>query len=635
MAVNLFVNRLYVLTEQGLVAYDEHFHPGVNIIRGDNSSGKSTITHLLFYGLGGDYTHFVAEARRCSQVLVEVRMGDATVTLSRSLDKDREGRVKRRQGMTLHWGTLDEALQGRCRSLSLPYATQDGCESFSSMLFDLLDIPLVQADTRITMHQLLRLMYVDQDSPSQSLFLQEPFDTQAKREAVADLLTGIYDDALYQARATLRRQEGELTDARAVLRSLQAALPAECRSTATVRALIAASEQDIARYADDIARLRSGDIPERANKQLVDLQKAQVATLAQQCAHLEQEARDCEYGLQDTRLFLQALTAKRDALERSMATHRVLGSMHLTCCPECLAPLANEAPVGMCRLCKSPLAEQSSTTQARRMMEELTMQMRETEGELRSEQERLPLLKQRLRALRRQYGAARKALDRSLGTARGSLAEQLEDLHYRQGCAQGELLQYHTLLEQAEYYERQVALLARLQSDVARTRALIQRRETLQEHRRREALASMQHHAVYFLHHDQDCQRAFAQAEPQDFHIDFGADAVFLQQPHARYSASSSFFLKLVARFALLLSSIDLPWMRYPRFILADNMEDKGMEPSRVHRFQTTLVSRLERCPAGSFQVIFTTSCLAPSLEDSRYVVGDRYSMQHKSLRNV
>ena len=44
MAANLFVNRLYVLTESGLVAYDEPFHHGVNIIRGENSSGKSTIT---------------------------------------------------------------------------------------------------------------------------------------------------------------------------------------------------------------------------------------------------------------------------------------------------------------------------------------------------------------------------------------------------------------------------------------------------------------------------------------------------------------------------------------------------------------------------------------------------------------
>ena len=39
MAVSFFVNRLYVLTTEGKVAYDEEFHHGVNIIRGENSSG--------------------------------------------------------------------------------------------------------------------------------------------------------------------------------------------------------------------------------------------------------------------------------------------------------------------------------------------------------------------------------------------------------------------------------------------------------------------------------------------------------------------------------------------------------------------------------------------------------------------
>ena len=33
MASNLFVQRLYILTRDGKVAYDECFHRGVNIIR--------------------------------------------------------------------------------------------------------------------------------------------------------------------------------------------------------------------------------------------------------------------------------------------------------------------------------------------------------------------------------------------------------------------------------------------------------------------------------------------------------------------------------------------------------------------------------------------------------------------------
>ena len=69
---NLFLNRLIIYTKENKVAYDEKFHKGVNIIRGDNSSGKSTISHFIFYVLGGAFNDWVKEARECSKVYAEV-----------------------------------------------------------------------------------------------------------------------------------------------------------------------------------------------------------------------------------------------------------------------------------------------------------------------------------------------------------------------------------------------------------------------------------------------------------------------------------------------------------------------------------------------------------------------------------
>ena len=45
MASRIQIQRLKVLTRTGQTAYDECFHKGINIIRGENSSGKSTITY--------------------------------------------------------------------------------------------------------------------------------------------------------------------------------------------------------------------------------------------------------------------------------------------------------------------------------------------------------------------------------------------------------------------------------------------------------------------------------------------------------------------------------------------------------------------------------------------------------------
>ena len=51
----LKLNRLTIYTKSGKIAYDQNFHEGVNIIRGHNSAGKSTIGNFIFYVLGGDF----------------------------------------------------------------------------------------------------------------------------------------------------------------------------------------------------------------------------------------------------------------------------------------------------------------------------------------------------------------------------------------------------------------------------------------------------------------------------------------------------------------------------------------------------------------------------------------------------
>lgn len=47
----LFVNR-FAVSKSGKFVYNEPFKKGVNIIRGVNGTGKSTVTDLLSYALG-------------------------------------------------------------------------------------------------------------------------------------------------------------------------------------------------------------------------------------------------------------------------------------------------------------------------------------------------------------------------------------------------------------------------------------------------------------------------------------------------------------------------------------------------------------------------------------------------------
>jgi hypothetical protein len=184
MRNNLFLNRLQIITENGKIAYDEIFHKGVNIIRGDNSSGKSTITHFIFYVLGGAFNDFVPEARKCSLVIAEIEMNNEIYTLKREIIKDEKENISTQTPIYFYWGDMNESFSPPIGKTwqKFGYNTTDNKKSFSNVLFDNLGLPIVKGDNNITFHQILRLLYIDQDSPTSSLFYYEHFDSQLTRE---------------------------------------------------------------------------------------------------------------------------------------------------------------------------------------------------------------------------------------------------------------------------------------------------------------------------------------------------------------------------------------------------------------------------------------------------------------------
>ena len=635
MAVSFFVNRLYVLTTDGKVAYDELFHHGVNIIRGANSSGKSTITHLLFYGLGGEYTQFVTQARHCSRVMVEVCLDNAVLTLSRPIDLDVEGRVLTQRGMTIYWGTLDEALQGVCESGTFGYKISAKTKSYSNVLFEVMGMPIVQGDNNITMHQLLRLLYIDQESPTASLFYYEQFDNQTTRETVADLLLGIFDEELYAAKLRQKDLEAELSDVKIELRALGNSLDARQRSTKFIQGEIDDRNKKMEQMAEIIRQLRRGEAVEEQHKPQTEKWKEEVRMLEKMCEKEEENIDLLQYDIEDTDMFVAELTRKQEALRHSVSTREILGNLRLEYCPECLSPLPQDTPEGICHLCRQKTDNHMGVTQAKRLIAEISFQKQESEAILRKEEEELTAAKAKLRSLKAKRKTARRNLDELLGNARSSIAGSIEDLNYQKGQLNGELQQFYTMLELAEKYEQLTAKKAQLEAKMDSNKKYINAKLSKQENRRSIVMKKIQEHGAYFLNHDEERQKDFKEASPSDITVDFPNNMVFLKDRYAKYSASSAFFLKLVARFSLFFASLDIDWMRYPRFIFADNMEDKGIEQHRAQMFQKTLIDRLKQYDTNSYQVIYTTSYITEELDHSEYVVGEHDAINHKSLKNV
>lgn len=215
MQNSLFLQRLRIMTLDNKVAYDEQFHRGVNIIRGQNSSGKSTIIRFIFFALGGAYSEFVPEALQCKYVMAEICInGDTVVTLKRYLEVNQDKKVNSKVPMYIYYGTLDECLEDKRKDVwkKFGYISTDKTKSFSNVLFRMLGLPVVKADSNITMHQILRLIYLDQESPTNSLFFFEMFDKELTRETIAEVLLGVYDEELYEAKYRLLDIKTELKE---------------------------------------------------------------------------------------------------------------------------------------------------------------------------------------------------------------------------------------------------------------------------------------------------------------------------------------------------------------------------------------------------------------------------------------
>lgn len=634
MASNLFVQRLYILTRDGKVAYDECFHRGVNIIRGDNSSGKSTITHLLFYGLGGTYVDFVPQARLCQFVYVEICISGCVLTLRREIKLSDDKRVETMVGMCIYWGGLNEALSGECESQYFGYKTTEKVKSFSNILFELMGLPIVIGDNNITMHQLLRLMYIDQESPTGSLFMFETFDSQITRETTAELLMGIYDSDLYTAKLSLRDMQKQLSSINLDINAVKSALSLaeECSST-FLTSVIDYKEQEILNISSIIQSKRNGKQVDTPKNYVVIDYKNKILRLRQKIKEYEDIVDTIENEIEDSILFIKALKQRKAALNNSIQLRTGLENLTLEFCPECLTKLEDNVETGYCRLCKSPIDNTRGVQQAKRYDLEMSFQI--TESELVLEQNKRELLssKSTLKSLKRDLKTQEQLLQDQLENVRSPQDEEIDNLIFNKGLLEGEIMQYRTMLEKAIYYEELIQRKEELEKLINKTERFIKAKHNDINNKRSEVYDKIKEFGIYFLRNDYKRQQEFTNAD--DFFVDFSNNIVYLSNKYSKYSASSNFYLKIAARFALFMSSLELPFMRYPHFIFADNMEDKGIEESRAQNFQRVLINKLSEYSDDDYQVIYTTSYITEELDNSKYVVGEKYSQGNKSLKNV
>lgn len=630
MTAKLKIDRLLV-TKGSHVFYDELFNAGVNIIHGSNGSGKSTIADFLFFGLGGDLTKWKPVAERAEKVYLQITTPSGILTLNRDVS------VKSGRPMAIFFGTIADALKSPLNAWQiLPYRRADHGFSFSQVVFESLGLPESISDgaSNITLHQLLRLLYVDQMTPVQRLFRVENFDTWQTRQAVGDLLAGVGGYELFDRQIELRDTNKLYEAANSTYRSLVSVATGYGENILLehIQAAIRLAQKARDDNLSDLKQLVDATETDDTSSSLTEVRKETIKKLHTKRAdvlRLQSEIEVLGYEIDDADAFINHLRHALHDFEAAADTFAALGHLAFEFCPACFSKV-KEKTAGHCQLCDEPGAESDGGSRTLAVKLDLQMQLRESLAIQKDRSEEKKSKASRLRVAKSELRKASASAD--MASVEGATGREtaVAELSRKVGFLDSELEGMQKRLEIAARIDAASRTKADLNDRITRLKDDIKRIERDQNKRKRVAYSRISDCAKGLL--DQDLTEHSDFGEIDHVGFDFSGDWVAINGDKNRGgSASGMVVLKNSVAAAMLQASLQDPLFNLPRWMMFDNIEDKGMVQERSWNFQRLLV-RLSKSTPSEHQIIFTTSKIAPELEGSEFVVGRKYTKISPSL---
>ncbi|MER9247755.1 hypothetical protein [Mesorhizobium sp. M0590] len=628
----LTLNRLVVEKGQA-AAYDEKFKLGINMIRSEgNSRGKSTIADLIFFALGGDLTSWKDEAGKCDRTLAEVQINGSPLTLKREIALSTT-----QQPMWIFFGPLEQARNSATEGWQkFGYRRAGERESFTQVLFRTLGLPEVPSEeSNITAHQVLRLMYVDQMTPVNRIFRLDQNDSPQRRQAVGDLLCGVFDERIYPGQIRLRQLDREYAASSLQLSGLLKVLRSvdESMDFSDLLSRAQSVEAERGNSLEEIERLRTEKHSDSASS---SEKSAVIATLKRDLDRISDEInlRQSEldrlkFAIEDGRLLLVEIERSITQLRQSQRTGQAFGPIHFSFCPSCFTPVAESSDAHTCHLCKTHIDPDQERSRYARMQNELEVQLKESNALQMQRQKDAEEIGDRLHKLHRMRTIMS---DEYRSTAKHYSTEseaRIELLTRRIGFLDRELID----IERERKVAAEVAQLSsdkeKLNSEITALRENINEWIKLKQRRETSAYQSISRATAEIL--NKDTANDIGLVHPDGVYYNFTEDRVEINGKSG-YSASTLTLIRNAFHLALLVASCRDKQFNYPRFLLLDNVEDKGMTPDRSKNFQRLMVA-LSQSLDYEHQIIFTTSMPDEGLDDSGISVGEKYTERNLSLK--
>ncbi len=626
------ISRMKLFSE-GKVAYDEKFNLGVNIIRSEtNSCGKSTIMEFLFYLLGGEVTEWTNAAKQIDFGLLEVLFNGKTYTLKREL----QGGIP---PSYVYEGDLESSEKKQTEWVRFGQKRTESIKSFSQVVFEALGFPEQKAggEANVTFNQVLRLVYCDQKTSVNKIYKDAgPFDKEIMRRSIIELLLGVDDFKLHDLRLSQIQKQRELSGVSGEVKSLSDTLR-EIHSVEEFRADFVDSkidelEREIQTTQVEVENISTGKskTDKASEKPEIKRLEKKIISSRSELASNRSDLAKLVFEIEDSQRFVDSLTERRNSLGTAIAIKEIIGTLSFQFCPVCLTEVAEGPDATHCGLCKSEIKPSTKHFNRIKAKNEIDFQIRESQELLKLRFERRQILagdisdrEKELKRSIREFDAHKQLpnyLDSEIRTKLGRIG-------YLEKSIEGlvEKKKLGSLLE-AKLAEKQ-----KLSGEVSNLGGKIRilEKDRASKLSRRHLLLGKKIKEIVKSRGDVEVEDEFK--NPREIDIQFEKDKIFLNG-NSKFSASSEVILKNSLFLALFYVSCSEPEMRFPRLLLLDNIEDKGMTPDRSASFQKQIVEMSEELAESEHQVVFTTSMILKELDKPLFCVGPKYSPSQRTL---
>jgi len=343
----------------------------------------------------------------------------------------------------------------------------------------------------------------------------------------------------------------------------------------------------------------------------------------------ESDIQVLSYELEDSQDFLAELIDKLKSIEDSIKIGAQIPEITFKICPSCYEKVGQKE-LGSCQLCgtKHENDNPDKSTSLLRMKNEIDIQIKESERLFEKKRGLLAELSINRRDLRTQLRQKISKVSSTMTSLKASVEGEVYEF-YREI---GEVEEKIKTLEKIKELHHSITELSNerdvIQEEVNRLKQLIDLKQYQYIKREPEIKEVISSHLISILRLDIGAEKAFKNAEEVSF--DFASNTVSVNGK-TTFSESGQVYLNNAFHLALLMASLEKGYVRIPRFMILDGIENGGMEDIRSKNFQKVMKEQLEQY-STNYQMIFATKSICSELDSDKFIVGEKFTKNNKSL---